>query len=94
MTRTFDPTRERVVPSVSERVVRAETGQLLIERYPVYLPSETEQSRAIASLAKAYPYLEKHAPHIDGEFNNALSEIGRMFAAFRRALDVATTGEI
>jgi hypothetical protein len=93
-TKTFDPTRERVIPSVYERVARTDEGQLIIEQLPVYIPSEDEERRALASISKAYPYLVEHAPHIDGEFDNAVSEIRRMFAAFRRALSVDAAREI
>ena len=45
--------------------------------------------KAFASLAKAYPYLVKHADHIDGEFALALSTLRREVARLTAERDEA-----
>lgn len=39
--------------------------------------------KALASLSKAYPVLEKHADHIDGEFDNALRTVRTYIESLR-----------
>lgn len=60
----------------NERVVRHPNGHLMIERLP--LPSEEDFAKKYASLAKAWPILAKHADHIDGEFDLALTDLKAM----------------
>jgi hypothetical protein len=59
-----------------ERVVRHPNGHLMIERLP--LPTSEDFALKFASLAKAWPILAKHADHIDGEFDNALTAVRAM----------------
>lgn len=60
----------------NERVARHPNGHLIIERLP--LPSAEDFAKKFASVAKAYPVLAEHASHIDGEFDNALTDLRRM----------------
>jgi hypothetical protein len=58
-------------------------------------PDRNEIDAALASLAKAWPVLAEHATHIDGEFNNALTDVRRMFDALTddsAALDYIQSG--
>lgn len=66
----------------NERVARHPNGHLIIERLP--LPVAADLEPRFASLAKAYPVLTEHASHMDGEFDNALSDLR---ALTRRLLD-------
>lgn len=88
---TYDPTTLRTIERIpapqvalahNERVVRHPNGHLMIEETLAYVPPQAEQDAALASLAKARPYLPDH---IDGEYDNALANVRKMFAALRRA---------
>ena len=48
---------------------------------PEYRPTRDEIDATLKTLAKAWPILAEHAPHIDGEFDNALTKARRMFDA-------------
>jgi hypothetical protein len=69
----------------SERIVRHPNGHLMVERTAPYVPSREQTDAALASLAKAWPVLAQHAPHIDGEFDLALTDLRRMVDALRAA---------
>lgn len=70
-----------------EVVARTPDGQLVLDRLP--LPTLNDAKPLFASLAKAYPYLADHAPHIDGEFNNALTDLQMLVARYDRILQRA-----
>lgn len=46
--------------------------------------------KAMTSVAKAHPLLVMHAPHIDGEFDNATSEVCRLWNLLSDELDAVT----
>jgi hypothetical protein len=64
------------------RIVREEGGwgRLRVEAVEPYRPSREQIDKALASVAKAYPYLTaaNGADHIDGEFDNALTNLRAM----------------
>lgn len=62
----------------NERIVRHPNGHLMVECVPP--PSQEDIDAKFASLAKAWPVLAKHADHIDGEFDLALSGLRRIVA--------------
>lgn len=68
----------------NERIARHPNGHLFVERVP--LPSEADFAAKFASLAKAWPVLAEHADHIDGEFDNALSDVKRMVSRLLAAV--------
>ena len=43
-------------------------------------PTQQEIDYTLRSLSKAWPVLAEHAPHIDGEFDNAMAKLKRMLA--------------
>jgi hypothetical protein len=81
------PTPTPAALEADERVVRHPNGHLMIERVP--LPTQEAIDKALRSLAKAWPVLANHASHIDGEFDNALTDVRSMF---RRLLAAARRG--
>lgn len=52
-------------------------GRLRIETVPEYLADRERLRKALTSLAKVWPYVAKHADHIDGEYNLALDDVKR-----------------
>lgn len=76
----------------SERIVRHPNGHLMVERTPPWVPSQEATDAALASLAKAWPVLAQHAPHIDGEFDLALTDLRRMVDALRAAAAATRPG--
>jgi hypothetical protein len=65
----------------TKRAYRDSDGRLHVEDVPPFVPTRLQVNTALTSLSKAWPVLVKHADHIDGEFDLALSDARRYFDA-------------
>lgn len=74
---------------MDSRVVRHPNGHLMVEHAEAYTPAREATTKWLASVAKAYPYLTQKngADHIDGEFDNALSDLRRGIEAFHEYVE-------
>lgn len=52
-------------------------------------PTQSAIDERLHSLSKAWPYLTQHAPHLDGEFNNAHVDLRGMISSLKKQRDRA-----
>ena len=56
---------------------------------PADFPTQAAIDKMLHSIGKAWPYLAEHASHIDGEFNNAATDLRRSIGKLMRIRDAA-----